>query len=202
MRPTKRVARLRATNNSCLYSFPSLVLSRPLPLSLPFILPLLPANSRTSSSSSAGGVFPSFAASPLIPFAPPLVRRSNSNSCRERIRRGRLPSTFEAVGSKSDGHRRPDNQRPSYLPLDVAAARFMPIILLRNYRSYFSIRGETVRRQKGDLTYPGRDDCSLRKRERERERDVPLIYSPSRVFEKSASSFSVSFTSRVAASHG
>lgn len=141
MRPTKRVARLRATNNSCLYSSPSLVL---------FLCPPPPPSSFLSRGPLRS---PSWSSLPLLPrcspFAPPLVRRSNSNSCLENLPRPSA-STFKVVGSgpKSDRHRRPDNKRPLYLPLPPRRpARSVPIILLRNYRSYFSIHGDrrTVR---------------------------------------------------------
>jgi len=110
MRPTKRVARLRATNNSCLYPFPlssppspplSLSLSRALSFSLP---------SRLVSSLSFSSP-PQTLVPPQRPRCPSslrrflssasFVRRSNSNSCRERNRgiyRGRALA-FEVDGS-------------------------------------------------------------------------------------------------------
>lgn len=72
MRPTKRVARLRATNNSCLYPFFSLSSSSSLlfSLSLSFVSSLSAADTR--------------AFLPLRFLSASFVRRSNSNSCRKK----------------------------------------------------------------------------------------------------------------------
>lgn len=71
MRPTKRVARLRATNNSCLYPFCSLSSSSSSPCL--FVLPLSPANTRASL----------FFLPPRL-FSVSFPHRSNSNSCRKK----------------------------------------------------------------------------------------------------------------------
>lgn len=126
MRPTKRVARLRATNNSYLYSFPlsSSFLTRSSPLfsicwySCLFVFVVFP---------SSHSLFASF------------VRRSNSNSCRKKP--GNLPRpnafTFEVFGSgpKSVAYCRPIMSDP-YLPSPSLNSWWLS--LLCNYNLYFS----------------------------------------------------------------
>lgn len=133
MRPTKRVARLRATNNSCLYPF--LPLSSFLLILSPRIL-VSPRHPRCPSSLSLFSPFRSHFAS--------LVRRSNSNSCRKNPPRPNALTSERSSWFRSQIRWSPtaDNKRS---PCPFVPAQFAPIIsetdILHNYRLYFSIFG-------------------------------------------------------------
>lgn len=123
MRATERVARLRATNNSCLYPFP---FSHPLlsylsypysfsflhsfPLSFPF-----PADTRTSSSPLSFLSFRTLSAS--------FVRRSNSNSCRKNLPAAESPHHLQSGRFRSQNLTVNRPISDPYLPSTLLSSR-------------------------------------------------------------------------------
>jgi len=91
MWPTKRVTRLRATNNNCLYPFSSLVV----------LFSLTRPSSFLFADTTCLFVFVVFPSSRSLSAS--FIRRSNSNSCRKKL--GNLPRpnafAFGVVGSGS-----------------------------------------------------------------------------------------------------